>query len=95
LFARDSQKIIGAQIVGFDGVDKRLDVLATAMQAGLTVLALKDIDLAYAPPYSSAKDPVNMAGFIAENVVTGKLRQFFYEDLVALPQDGSITMLDA
>ena len=64
-------------------------------QAGLTVSALKDLDLAYAPPYSSAKDPVNMAGFIAENVVTGKMRQFFYEDLAALPQDGNVTLLDA
>lgn len=95
LFARDTEKIIGAQIVGFDGVDKRLDVLATAMQAGLSVRALKDLDLAYAPPYSSAKDPVNMAGFIAENVLTGKLRQCFYEDLAALPRDGSVTLLDA
>ncbi len=94
LFARTTEKIIGAQVVGFDGVDKRLDVITTAMQAGLTVRALKELDLAYAPPYSSAKDPVNMAGFIAENIITGKLRQCFYEDLAALPRDGSVTLLD-
>ena len=57
--------------MGFDGVDKRIDVLATAMQAGMNAVALKDLDLAYAPPFSSAKDPVNMAGFMAENIETG------------------------
>ena len=94
LFATETNKIIGAQIVGFDGVDKRLDVIATAMQAGLTAPQLKELDLAYAPPYSSAKDPVNMLGFVVENVISGKVKLFFYEDLASLPQDGSVTLLD-
>lgn len=84
LFANTDGKILGAQIVGFDGVDKRLDVIATAMQAGLKVTDLADLDLAYAPPYASAKDPVNMIGFVAENVLEGKVRQFFYEDIPSL-----------
>ena len=94
LFNPQSKQILGAQIVGFDGVDKRLDVISTAMQAGMKVTDLRDLDLAYAPPYSSAKDPVNMAGFIAENVLSGKVRQFFYEDIDGLPQDGSVILLD-
>ena len=94
LFAKENQQILGAQIIGFDGVDKRIDVIATAMQAKMQVTALCDLDLAYAPPYSSAKDPVNMAGFIAENVITGKVKQFFYEDIPTLPRDGSVTFLD-
>jgi NADPH-dependent 2,4-dienoyl-CoA reductase/sulfur reductase-like enzyme/rhodanese-related sulfurtransferase len=94
LFEKETERILGAQIVGFDGVDKRIDVIATAMQAGMKVTALKNLDLAYAPPYSSAKDPVNMAGFIAENLITGKVGQFYYEDLEALPKDGSVTLLD-
>ena len=94
LFDKQTEKILGAQIVGFDGVDKRLDVIATAMQAGLGVRALKELDLAYAPPYSSAKDPVNMLGFVAENVITGKVKHFFYEDIANLPKDGSVTLLD-
>lgn len=87
-------RILGAQIVGFDGVDKRIDVLAAAMQAKLKATDLCDLDLAYAPPYSSAKDPVNMAGFVAENVLSGKVKQFFYEEALSLPRDGSVTLLD-
>lgn len=94
LFAKDSEKIIGAQVVGFEGVDKRLDVLAVAMQAGLTVRQLKDLDLAYAPPYSSAKDPVNMAGFIAENILEGRLRQCFWQQAAELSQNDGVTRLD-
>lgn len=94
LFDPHTETILGAQIVGFDGVDKRIDVLATAMQAGMKATALKDLDLAYAPPYSSAKDPVNMAGFVAENVRSGKVKQFFYEDLESLPGDDSVILLD-
>lgn len=93
LFEIPSERILGAQIIGTDGVDKRIDVLAAAMQAGMKVTALKDLDLAYAPPFSSAKDPVNMAGFIAENVLAGRVKQFFYEDLATLPREG-VTLLD-
>lgn len=89
-------KLLGAQIVGHDGVDKRIDVLATALFAGLSGSDLKDLDLAYAPPYSSAKDPVNMAGFMLENLREGTLKQFYYEDLpklLAMPE-GERTLLD-
>ncbi|MBQ2887512.1 MAG: CoA-disulfide reductase, partial [Firmicutes bacterium] len=83
-----------AQIIGGEGVDKRIDVLATAMQAKLTAVQLKDLDLAYAPPYSSAKDPVNMVGFMVENLQAGLFKQFHYEDIAKLPRDGSVTLLD-
>lgn len=94
LFEKETYKLLGAQIVGYDGADKRIDVLATAMHAGLTALQLKDLDLAYAPPYSSAKDPVNMAGFMIENLSNGTLKQFFWDEVDTLPRDGSITLLD-
>lgn len=71
LFTPDGKKIFGAQIVGIDGVDKRIDVLATAIRLGADIEALKTLELAYAPPYSSAKDPVNMLGFVAGNLVRG------------------------
>ena len=80
--------------MGYEGVDKRIDVLATAIHAGLPATELKDLDLSYAPPYSSAKDPVNMAGFMIENIREGILRQFFLEDIDGLPRDGSVTLLD-
>ena len=95
VFARDTGRLLGAQIVGGDGVDKRIDVLATALRAGMTAADLTELDLAYAPPYSSAKDPVNMAGYIMENIRAGLVRQFRLEDLDALPRDGSVTLLDA
>lgn len=94
LFNPQSKEILGAQIAGFDGVDKRIDVIATALQTGLKITDLKELDLAYAPPFSSAKDPVNMIGFIAENVITGKVKHFHYEDLEQLPKDGSVILLD-
>ena len=94
VFARDTGKLLGAQIVGADGVDKRIDVLATAIRAGMTAADLTELDLAYAPPYSSAKDPVNMAGYMMENIRRGLVRQFRLEDLDALPRDGSVTLLD-
>lgn len=75
LFSCDGKKIFGAQIVGSDGVDKRIDTIATAIRLGAGPVDLKDLELAYAPPYSSAKDPVNMAGFVAENILRGLGRQ--------------------
>lgn len=95
IYEKETLRLLGAQIIGQDGVDKRIDVLATAMRAGLTAAQLGELDLAYAPPYSSAKDPVNMAGFMIENVETGKVKQFHVEDVPALPRDGSVTLLDA
>ena len=94
LFEKGSYRLLGAQIVGFDGVDKRIDVLATAIRAGMKAYELVDLDLAYAPPYSSAKDPVNMAGYIAENLRNGVVKQWYCEDDDALPRDGSVTLLD-
>ena len=94
LFERDTCRLLGAQILGYDGVDKRIDVIATAICAGMTATQLAQLDLAYAPPYSSAKDPVNMAGFMAENVSRGELKQFFLEDVEKLPRDGSVVLLD-
>lgn len=73
--------LLGAQAVGADGVDKRIDVLATAIRAGWTVDELIDLDLAYAPPYGAAKDPVNMAGMVGENVLNGTLRLWYAQDL--------------
>jgi len=80
LFAPHDGKILGAQVVGFDGVDKRIDVLATALRAGMTVYDLEELELAYAPPYGSAKDPVNMAGFVASNLLNGDLELWHAED---------------
>ena len=94
LFERGSLRLLGAQIVGGAGTDKRIDVLATAIRAGLTADLLKDLDLAYAPPYSSAKDPVNMAGYLIDNLVAGRVKQFHFEDVASLPKDGSVTLLD-
>lgn len=95
LFEKNTYKLLGAQIVGYEGADKRIDVIATAMHAGMTALQLKDLDLAYAPPYSSAKDPVNMAGFMIENIAEGRLKQFFWDEVGTLPDDGSVFLLDA
>ena len=94
VFERETYRLLGAQLVGYEGVDKRIDVLATAIRAGMTAIQLKDLDLAYAPPYSSAKDPVNMAGFMVENLAKGIVKQFHTEDVGALPRDGSVTLLD-
>ena len=94
LFEVPSGRILGAQIVGYGGVDKRIDVLATAIRARMTAFDLTELDLSYAPPYSSAKDPVNMAGYAMENILTGKVRQFHWNDVASLPRDGSVVLLD-
>lgn len=80
IFGMDG-KILGSQIVGYDGVDKRIDVVATALRMGGTVADLTKLELAYAPPYSSAKDPVNMAGFAAENILNGKIGVAHYDEI--------------
>ena len=94
VFEKETYRLLGAQIVGYEGVDKRIDVLAAAIHARLTATELKDLDLAYAPPYSSAKDPVNMAGFMVENIARGIVKQFHAKDVNGLPRDGSVTLLD-
>lgn len=94
VFEKDTYRLLGAQIVGYNGVDKRIDVLATAIHAGMKATELKDLDLTYAPPYSSAKDPVNMAGFIIDNIANGIVKQWHLQDEKNLPRDGSVTLLD-
>ena len=94
LWDKKTLKIIGAQIVGFDGVDKRMDVLATAIRFGAKITDLTTLELCYAPPFGSAKDPVNMLGFVSENIVSGKLKQFFWHDVENLARDGSVFLLD-
>ncbi len=94
VFDKTNGKLLGAQIVGYEGVDKRIDVLATAIRAGLKADELAELDLAYAPPYSSAKDPVNMAGFMIENILTGKVKQLHYEQLSERMQQPDVFLLD-
>lgn len=94
LFEKGTYRLLGAQIVGYDGVDKRIDVLATAIRAGVKAYELAQLDLAYAPPYSSAKDPVNMAGFMIENIKDGIVKQWYIEDEERLLNDNSVTLLD-
>ena len=94
VFEKETFRLLGAQIVGYDGVDKRIDVLATAIHAGMKAPDLKDLDLAYAPPFSSAKDPVNMAGFMTENIAENLLKQFHLEDLKELSAREDVTLLD-
>ncbi len=94
VFERKTFRLLGAQIVGYEGVDKRIDVIAAAIQGGISAVQLKDLELAYAPPYSSAKDPVNMVGFMIDNIFRGLLKQWHLKDLSGLPHDGSVTLLD-
>lgn len=94
LFSPETGRLLGAQIVGFEGVDKRIDVLAAAVRMGMTGEALTELELSYAPPYSSAKDPVNMAGYVIENVRSGLVQQYHWHDVEALPRDGSVILLD-
>lgn len=94
VFEKGTYRLLGAQIVGYDGVDKRIDVIATAIHAKFKATQLKDLDLSYAPPYSSAKDPVNMAGFMIDNISKGILKQWYLSDEKNLPRDDSVTLLD-
>lgn len=81
LFEKENGLILGGQIIGFDGVDKRIDVLATAIRAKMTAFDLTELDLAYAPPFSSAKDPINMAGYAIENILLGKVEQIHWDQV--------------
>lgn len=94
LFDPVTGTVLGAQIVGYEGVEKRIDVIATAIHAGMTVEDLAELDLAYAPPYSSAKDPVNYAGFVATNVMNGLLTQYFWDELDSKAADPSAFLVD-
>ncbi|MDR2147899.1 MAG: FAD-dependent oxidoreductase [Tannerella sp.] len=93
LFDPENGKILGVQITGKDGVDKRCDVIAAAMRFGATASDLTRLELCYAPPYSSAKDPVNMAGYVIENILTGKVRIFHWHDVETLDKE-KVTLLD-
>jgi len=93
LFSPDNGKILGAQIVGYEGVDKRIDLIATLIKLEKTVYDLSEIEHAYAPPYSSAKDPVNIAGFVAENILTNKVKVVQWYDLLKMDIN-SIVILD-
>lgn len=94
LFAPDTGRVLGAQAVGGEGVDKRIDVLAVAIQAGLTVCDLEEVELAYAPQYGSAKDPINMAGFVAAGLLRGDHPQLDVESVLALPPDKRPLLID-
>ena len=94
IYEKETGRILGAQLVGYDGVDKRCDVLATAIRAGLNATDLTELELCYAPPFGSAKDPVNFVGYVIENTLTGKVENFFWDDVAKLPRDGSVTLLD-
>jgi NADPH-dependent 2,4-dienoyl-CoA reductase/sulfur reductase-like enzyme/peroxiredoxin family protein/rhodanese-related sulfurtransferase/TusA-related sulfurtransferase len=91
LFSPDTGKLIGAQVIGSDGVDKRIDIFATAIRHGLTVVDLSELELAYAPPYGSAKDAVNIAGFTAENILKG-LTPVWYADELEKKRNGAIVL---
>ena len=94
VFERDTGRILGAQLVGFDGVDKRCDLFAAAIRLKLHAKQLTELELCYAPPFSSAKDPVNMAGYVIENLQNRLVKNFHWHDVANLPRDGSVTLLD-
>ena len=94
IYEKGTGRLLGAQLVGYDGVDKRCDVLAVAIRAGLTASDLTELELCYAPPFGSAKDPVNYAGYSIENVLTGKIKTFHWYEVASLPPDLSVTLLD-
>lgn len=87
LFSPENGRLLGAQIVGFDGVDKRIEMLAQVIQNQGTVADLMELEHAYAPPYSSAKDPVNMAGFVADNILKKRVETILWSDVASLPAD--------
>jgi len=92
LFAPGHGKLLGGQIVGSSGVDKRIDILATAIHGNMTVFDLEELELAYAPPYSSAKDPLNIAGFVAANTLRDDVEVVQWHELPSLSQEGAILL---
>ena len=93
IFSADRGKLLGAQIVGRDGVDKRIDILATAIRGNMTVFDLEELELAYAPPFSSAKDPVNIAGFVSANILKGDMEAIYWNQLDN-PNNGEVVLID-
>ncbi len=94
LFSPDDGKLLGAQVIGLHGVDKRVDVFATAIMAGMTVADLEELDLAYAPPYGSAKDVVNIAGYAAHNLLKGDVTAAYWDDVDNVCEAGKCCILD-
>ncbi|MGH8060172.1 MAG: FAD-dependent oxidoreductase, partial [Candidatus Entotheonellia bacterium] len=92
IFSPDRGKLLGGQAVGGDGVDKRIDVLATALQAGMSVDDLAELELAYAPPFGSAKDPVNLAGMVAQDVRMGLVRLAQWHEIAALDRQKTVLL---
>jgi len=92
LFSPSDGKILGAQAVGYDGVEKRIDVIATAIRGGMTVYDLQKLELSYAPPYSSAKDPVNMAGFVASNILKGDHKIIHWHEIDSLDKEKAMLL---
>ena len=92
LFTPEEGKVLGAQIIGYDGVDKRIDVIATAIRAGMNVFDMQELELAYAPPFSSAKDPVNMIAYTAGNIVNGLVDSIIWEDVPKRVAAGSFLL---
>lgn len=92
LIFNEEGKIFGAQGVGSDGVDKRIDVIATVIRLGGTVTDLTELELCYAPPYSSAKDPVNMAGYVAENVLAGRVDDLSIEEFMNYDRKNTVLL---
>jgi rhodanese-related sulfurtransferase len=90
LFDPSDGTILGAQAVGGEGVDKRIDVIATAIRAGMKAQDLLDLELAYAPPFASAKDPVNMLGYIADNRLNGSLKTVQWHEVADLVAQGAV-----
>lgn len=90
LFSKSDGKLLGAQIVGYDGVDKRIDVISTAMRAGMKVFDLEKLELSYAPPYSSAKDPVNIAGFTATNIIKKNSIVFHWDEVAGIDSESGL-----
>lgn len=102
IYEKETLRILGSQIVGFEGVDKRIDVISTAIRGGIKADKLKELDLAYAPPYSLAKDPINLAGYIVDNIEKGIIKQVHYEHIIKtdiintdiINTDNSVILLD-
>ena len=92
LFTPGEGKVLGAQIVGYNGVDKRIDVLATAIRAGMTVFDLQELELAYAPPFGSAKDPVNLAGYVASNMLKGDVEMAYWPEVPEFVAAGAVLL---
>ena len=92
LLYSDEGQLYGAQIVGLDGVDKRIDVIATALRGGLTVFDLEELELGYAPPYGSTRDPVNIVGFVAANVLRGDVATITWDQIAALDRSQNVLL---